>query len=286
MLDLRNLSACLVSKHKKADHIAGILNDAFGWQVNANETFNTDMLGTFSGESERTLTALECAIYKAEKALTLCNDDIGLGSEGSFNPDAYGVMTVNQELLACMHRKHGLLAVGKAIRPVHVKTWTLQRDDIGALNEIIEALPQNQALLMRLIDPSERNISVQYGNIYKGLLSREQIHAAFAALSETDAALQLEVCYDLRAMHCPERQVTLGLAANNLVERLQSVCPQCNAFDFYAEVRVPGLLCETCQLPTSMTKAFKATCNHCDFKSLKPVEQRFAETVNCPFCNP
>ena len=286
MTGLQNLSACLVSKHNKIEYIETALKRAFAWQLNGSNRFDTDMLGTFSGESERTLSPIDCAIYKANKALKLSGNDIGLGSEGSFNPDGYGVMTVNQELLACVHREKGLLAVGQAIRPVHVRTWTIELSDAAKVEEIIEALPDNQALIMRTVDVADENTAVQYGETFKGLLSEEQIHTAYAALCGAKSSLKIEICYDLRAMFCPERQVTIGLAAKNLVERLLSVCPHCNTIDFYAEIRLSGLPCETCGLPTTMTKAFKAKCNECEFESVNPVEQQFAETVNCSFCNP
>lgn len=278
VLQLQDLSACLVTKHNKVEYVSPILTDTFNWQLNGYEQFDTDMLGTFSGESERTLTALECAVYKAEKALKLSNDDIGLGSEGSFNPDPYGMVTINQELLACVHREKGVLAIGLATRPVNVRTWTLSNTDNGVLEEIINSLPAHQALIIRSIDLHE--------DVYKGLMSREQIEDAFSALSQNKTLSNIEVCYDLRAMHCPERQVTIKLAAENLVERLRSSCPQCGEVDFFPEQRVPGLPCETCHLPTQMTKAYKSTCKHCNFESETPIEQSHAETVNCGFCNP
>lgn len=285
-LPLQNLSACLVSKHHKVDYVAPTVTDAFAWQLQGHDQFDTDMLGTFSGESERTLTALECAIYKAEKALKLSNADIGLGSEGSFNPDPYGVVTINQELLACVHREKGLLAVGQASRPVNVRTWTISKTDKDLLEEIISNRPAHQALIMRTIDSTDKYGVGQYGDVYKGLASREEVTAAFGALSKNTRLSNIEVCYDLRAMNCPERQVTIGMAASNLVERLKSVCPKCEAVNFYPETRISGLPCETCQLPTAITKAFIAKCQHCHFESVTPVEQTHAETVNCSYCNP
>lgn len=286
MLKLDSLSACLVSKHRKSKQIHPALNSAFGWQVTAIDKFNTDMLGTFSGECERTLTAIDCAVYKAEKALSLSDNDIGLGSEGSFNPDLYGLMTVNQELLACVHREHGLLAIGQAAKPVNIDTWTLQPQESNKLTSIVDALPTEQALILRLINGESEQGNKYYGDVQKGLINKEQVFAAFNLLTAIDASKAIEVTYDLRAMHCPQRRSTITLAAENLVERLQSNCPNCDAINFYPQKQLPGLPCETCHLPTSVIKAYQAKCAQCGFETTTPVKQKTASTVNCSFCNP
>jgi hypothetical protein len=60
----------LLTKHDKAGMVAPALAP-LGLEVLATDGFDTDTLGTFSGEVERTLSPLECARRKARLACEL-----------------------------------------------------------------------------------------------------------------------------------------------------------------------------------------------------------------------
>jgi hypothetical protein len=49
-----------------------------------NENFDTDLLGTFTGEIERKLDPIATARQKCLLAMKLSNCDLGVASEGSF----------------------------------------------------------------------------------------------------------------------------------------------------------------------------------------------------------
>jgi len=59
---------------------------ALNWQVVSTDAFDTDQLGTFSGETSRTLSPSDCAARKAHLACELTGLSMGLGSEGSLMP--------------------------------------------------------------------------------------------------------------------------------------------------------------------------------------------------------
>ena len=72
----------------KADFIEGM---AKGMAV--LESFDTDSLGSFAGERLRFMSPQECALRKAAIAADVSGCDIGIGSEGSFSPGPYGIVT-------------------------------------------------------------------------------------------------------------------------------------------------------------------------------------------------
>ena len=89
----------LLTQHGKAQAVAAPLA-AVGYAVFTVAGMDTDALGTFTGETPRTLSALEAARTKAEHAARLGGCRWGLGSEGSFGPDPYlGLSGWGRELL-------------------------------------------------------------------------------------------------------------------------------------------------------------------------------------------
>lgn len=76
-------NAALLTKHRKSQQLAPVLYD-IGIELVEIDFFDTDELGTFSGEIERKLSPKDCALIKAKKAVELTGLNVGLGSEGSF----------------------------------------------------------------------------------------------------------------------------------------------------------------------------------------------------------
>jgi hypothetical protein len=91
---------------------------------------------------------------------------------------------------------------------------------------------------------------------------------------------------DLRAMHCPERQVYIRQAAQQLAQRLQSRCPQCGAADFWPVDAERGLPCAGCGIPTALPVAFIRRCHACHHHVREPCAAESAEPGDCPWCNP
>jgi hypothetical protein len=78
----------LTTKHEKSLAIAPPFQEILG--ANVSECpFDTDLLGTFSGEVERVGSALDCVRNKCERGLDLLGGDLGIASEGSFGPHPY-----------------------------------------------------------------------------------------------------------------------------------------------------------------------------------------------------
>ena len=106
------LQAAILTQHDKARLIAPALH-RLGWQLSELSSFDTDTLGSFSGERPRFMSPYECALRKAAIAAELSGADIGIGSEGSFSPGPYGLGTFNLELLCCVNVAAGWAVTGR-----------------------------------------------------------------------------------------------------------------------------------------------------------------------------
>lgn len=81
----------LLTRHGKEKILAPSLAAGLEVRLLHTDGYDTDRLGTFSGEVPRTLSALACAQKKAELACELTGADIGLGSEDRLRGAAGGV---------------------------------------------------------------------------------------------------------------------------------------------------------------------------------------------------
>ncbi len=74
----------VATKHKKEEVIAPILEKEFGVQCYTSNSFDTDLLGTFSGEVPRKEDALTTLRTKCFLSLDSTDCDLVVASEGSF----------------------------------------------------------------------------------------------------------------------------------------------------------------------------------------------------------
>lgn len=262
----------LLTLHGKAGQIAPVFKAAFGSDVVLTTDFNTDLLGSFTGEPPRQKTAQECAFEKANLGITLTGLNAGIGSEGSFGPSPYGFGTFNQELIAYIDLKHNWRVVGRFSGPIAVKSV-----DITAIKEaehFLATVPEGQGLVIKMLNNAH--------HLVKGL------SAADVAIMLPNWLLNgaLNISYDLRAHQCPARQSHIVKAAENLVARLQSMCPSCNAPDFWPDQFETGLPCEWCETPTEKIKSRTAHCQYCLHSETYSVVESFAQPDFCPRCNP
>ncbi len=259
----------LITKHEKARWIAPYLAP-LGYEVYESSLFDTDILGTFSGEVERTLSPMDAALTKAKKACELTGADWGLGSEGSFGGGpAPGMINWNDELLCLYQASTDIAIYAHAAGATSVQELTL--DGRVPLKQKLLGLP-NQLWILRSEQPIEKGLSA------KQLLDRlEQIGSS---------SQKVKIEPDLRAMHCPERQKMIAKAAEDLVRRLSETCPQCQAFNFVVKEKQSGLPCTLCTLPTEQAKSWTHICDACGYRNDEIVPQKGADPTYCQFCNP
>lgn len=240
-----------------------------GWQVFGVTGFDTDLLGSFAGEQPRFMTAAECALRKAAIAAELAGAAIGIGSEGSFTAGPYGLGTLNQELLCCVHLDEGWAVTSRAQQLCTARSW--QVTAASELETILPTLPNQQLLLVKQGPRLAKALSVAQARQH--------------CVDWLDAGpVQLE--YDLRAHCSPERQQVIRLAAENLYQRLQRRCPHCQTPGFWPEQALSGLPCADCGQPTQQAKGHRACCQRCDYQQDQLHSSGYADPAHCQYCNP
>lgn len=266
--------AALLTRHAKGSVIGPILRDGLAIEVIETDAFDTDRLGTFTGEIERILGPLDCARRKAELAIECTGLPVGLGSEGSFGRGPLGPLgTWNTELIACHHAPHGWTIVGRAQGPCSVRREVVH--DMAAALDFARQIPADQALI---VSSGSRHFKALYGI--------DAVAAATAACLALAPRTPVTIDFDLRAQHSPERRARISAAARDLLRRLDSLCPRCGRPDFCADLRIPGLPCADCGEPTQAAREHVARCPACGLEAHYPVPGGEADPQYCGACNP
>jgi hypothetical protein len=259
----------LITKHEKARWIAPSLAP-LGYQVYESNLFDTDILGTFSGEVERILSPKDAALTKAKKACELTAADWGLGSEGSFGGGPVpGMINWNDELLCLYQASTGTVIYAHAAGPTSVQELTV--GDSESLQQQLLKLP-DQRWILKTDQYIEKGLSAEY------LLDRLEYIQSFAQ--------KVKIEPDLRAMNCPQRQKIILKAAEDLGRRLSAVCPICQAINFVIKEKQSGLPCSVCAMPTEQTKSWIRICDDCSYRNDEIVKQKEADPTHCQLCNP
>ena len=115
----KNRKLIIATKHQKERVIAPILTEALGVECFVPDNFDTDLLGTFSGEIERKSDPVSTLRQKCLMAMEMYNCDLGLASEGSFgaHPTVY-FATADDELLIFIDKKNNLEIIVREISTV------------------------------------------------------------------------------------------------------------------------------------------------------------------------
>jgi hypothetical protein len=263
----------LVTLHGKESLIAPALTRRWQARLSVSAGFDTDSLGTFSGEVERRLSPLDCALHKARQAVLLTGAEFGLGSEGSFGPGPWGFGVFNQELVVCVSAHSDWTVIGGHTAPVAVEEC--RYGDAGQQESFWQRLPDGQGVIV---------ISGQ--RIAKGLQSRAEVIEQLALWHGEQVPGDARLMYDLRAHQSLIRRATLALAINNLLDRLDSHCEHCGRPGFWPDHPEPGLPCADCGGPTNSLRARRARCDGCGREQITAVDAVYADPATCPRCNP
>lgn len=103
----------LLTQHGKEKTMAPILEAGLGCNIEHVTGFDTDLLGTFTGETARVGTQLEAARRKTRAGMAPAQSTLGLASEGSFGPDPFtGLFPWNVEMMVWIDDDLGLEIVG------------------------------------------------------------------------------------------------------------------------------------------------------------------------------
>jgi hypothetical protein len=270
----------IATKHHKEKVIAPLLEKALGVTCFIDKSFDTDTLGTFSGEIERKQDPVSTAKLKCLKAMELNNCDLGIASEGSFGAHPSIVFAgADDEFLIFIDKKNELEII---VRELSTETnfngkKIRSEKDLMDFAELVK-FPSHALIL--------KSSKTETKAIFKGITSFTVLKEAFTILLKKHHSVFAET--DMRAMYNPSRMAVIQDAAEKLANKIQSFCPECNTPGFGVTDLKKGLPCDLCGLPTKSTLSLIYTCQKCQYLSedFYPNNKKVEDPMYCNLCNP
>ncbi|MCE2995873.1 MAG: DUF6671 family protein [Cyclobacteriaceae bacterium] len=274
----KNRKLLIATKHKKERVMAPILERELGVICFVDENFDTDELGTFTGEVERTLDPISTLQEKCLRAMRKNNCDLAIASEGSFGPHpSLFFVNADDELVMLLDTRHHLKIVERELSTDtnyngrEVRT----EEELRAFADEIQ-FPSHGLILRK--SASERI------DIEKGITDQAHLLKTFH-----DLLLKYQTVYvetDMRAMYNPSRLKVIEQATIKLVNRMKSTYPQCDTPGFGVTDAKRGLECDVCGEPTQLVKSYVSVCSNCNYSVEQTVIPSTANAMYCNHCNP
>jgi ribosomal protein L37AE/L43A len=275
-----NQTIVLTTKHEKHSLIAPILEAELNLKVVLHEA-DTDQLGTFTGEMERTLPPRDAAIEKAKLGMRELGASLGIASEGSIGPDPLMPFTRSDiEYIALVDLERGIEIVER-----------FRSFEIIAGEIVTEPGSDISSFLTSVDFPNHKLIAQPNGargkHSIKGLANQSELEKAIedqAAISSDGKAFLQS---DLRAHCSPSRQQNIIQATRLLAKRVSALCPSCGTPGFGVTRYEQGLECSECgELVSNALKFEILGCAKCSFEEAGPQLADYADPSTCDGCNP
>ncbi|MCA0427254.1 MAG: hypothetical protein LCH37_07435 [Bacteroidetes bacterium] len=268
----------VATQHGKGEVIATVLVPALQLTRVFEIPTPTDVLGTFSGETERVLSPVEAAREKCRMAFEATGNSLIIASEGSFGPHPSNpFLTADTETLVLIDFDTSREYVVHHTSPkVHWYTQTF-RSLQGFTDFLKQADFPRHGLLLH-------TGSKRANEIFKECRDVQQLEEKATFLLNQQGLFIAES--DLRAFRNPTRMEVIGEAAQKLANLLQATCPNCTEPGFDVKRKIPGLNCAWCGMPSPLAKAYLKGCKACGFELEEAVPQKAADPQYCLFCNP
>ena len=280
MREFEGRTLLIATQHAKEQVMAPLLEKALGVICRIPRGFNTDLLGTFSGEYERQEDPLKTARKKCRLAMNVYGSDLAIASEGSFgmHPTIF-FCYANEELVLLVDKKNDL-EISAVITSTKTNFNGQEVKDMDGLLDFAERVnfPSHGLILRRSKD--------DFKTIIKGIQNPKQLSTAFDNLLDKYGSVYVQT--DMRAMYNPMRMAVIEQATDKLIDKIKSRCPVCNTPGFGVMATKEGLPCGLCGLPTRSLLAYVYQCLKCDFENeqLHPNQIEVEEPKYCDYCNP
>jgi hypothetical protein len=270
----------IATKHKKELVIAPLFEKQLGVICFTNDDFDTDVLGTFTGEVERQLDPIETARKKCLMAMDQSDCDLAVASEGSFGPHpSMFFVSSDDEFLMFIDKKNDLEIV---VRELSMET-NFSGKEIANETELMEfadsAKFPSHALILR-------KSSHDNDTLVKGITDKGHLIEVFQNLLDTFGSVFVET--DMRALFNPSRMTVIEAATKKLLLKIIHLCPSCSKPGFGITDAKKGLLCSLCGAPTKSTLSHIYVCQHCQYskEELYPNKKTTEDPMYCDYCNP
>lgn len=275
-----NRKLIIATKHSKEQVIAPVFEKKLGVKCFTDNNFDTDFLGTFTGEIERTDDPISTARKKCLTAMEKNNCDLGIASEGSFGPHpSIFFSKANEEILIFIDLKNNLEIIA---RELSTKT-NFDGKYVNSVSELKNFAREVNFPSHGLILRNAQNSNIK---ISKGIDDWEKLQSEYKIFKKQFEKVYVET--DMRAMYNPTRMENIETTAHKLVTKILNACPKCMTPGFSIINAQKGLPCENCNLPTESTLYYFYQCKHCEYeiKEYYPRKIKFEDPMYCSFCNP
>lgn len=272
----QNKTCIIVTKHQKERVIAPILEDMLGLKFIHGHRFDTDSLGTFSGEIERMKDPLSTVKDKCLLGAHVPNADFVIANEGSFGPHPLiPFVKADEEYLCIYDKNENDFVVEKMIF-----------FETNFLKEKISDLIQLDAVLGKLKYPSHGIMIRSEKEIIKDVQDPDLIRSHVQAMLYEYGQCTIET--DMRAMYNPTRMQCIGQLTKKLASALLNKCDSCGWHGFQILRQENGLKCSLCNRPTRSILYHLYQCKKCGFekKIIYPNKKQMEDPAYCDWCNP
>lgn len=272
----QNKTCLIVSKHQKEVVIAPVLEKTLGMICITDSTIDTDILGMFTGEIERTKSSYETVKEKCLLAIKHLNIDFIIANEGSFGPHPFIPFVTADEEFICLYDVHEKEFVVEKMLFYETNFSTLTINDLVELDEV----------LLKLKFPSHGIILRSSKRLFKDLQNLSEIRSKVNSLLIEDGYCTIDT--DMRAMYNPTRMKCIEQLTIRLSNTLLSTCNQCGWHGFAIVDHIDGLKCSLCNRPTKSTLYQLYRCKKCNFekKHIFPNKKYQEDPTYCDWCNP
>lgn len=268
-----------LTQHGKEKLMAPLLEPFLDCAIFHVTGFDTDQLGTFSGEVKRLDTQIETARKKARIGMELSKLPFGIASEGAFVADPFGaIMPWNIEVVVWIDAVDSFEVIGIAQGPARSVHRALRK--VADLEHFAReaGFPEHHLIV--------RPQSEQDPRMVKGIATWDELRKAFIDCHGVSNNGLVYAENDHRAFCSPTRQAMIVQATRDLMKKFESTCPACALPGYSVTGQKSGLVCRTCGNITQAPKAYIMKCNACEHSEEKQATQQWADPSQCGVCNP
>lgn len=276
----QNRKLLIATRHKKEAAIAPVMEKELGVICFNEEVFDTDSLGSFTGEIPRLLDPVSAAREKCLRAMELSGCDLAIASEGSFGPHpSLYFVPADDEILVLVDKLNGVEIVAREISTETnflAATVTEEKDLLEFARNA--GFPEHGLILRR--SPNDHE------HLFKGIREKQELLSIFEKLRLISDTVHVET--DMRAMHNPMRMEVIRKASIKLAEKALSLCPHCACPGFAVSSGKEGLPCDLCGNPTRSILSHIWRCQRCSFEKEEfyPHGKTSEDPGFCDYCNP
>jgi hypothetical protein len=276
----QNRKILIVGKHKKEIVIGPLLEKELGLIYFTDTGYDTDKLGTFTGEIERVLEPIAAARKKCLDGMLKNECELGIASEGSFgaHPQAHFVSS-NEEWLIFIDKRNNIeIIVRELSTDTNFNAKLISTEQELLAFATLVKFPSHALILRKAANEKE--------DIYKGIQDYDELIKTFDYLKNKYQSVYVET--DMRAIYNPSRLRVIETTTKKLIQKINTTCPACHFPGFSVKKTKKGLTCNLCGSPTNSLLSVTWLCERCSFEKedLYPNKKTTEDPMYCDNCNP